>query len=339
MKNKIYEKDRVILGEKIPLNSPISIFIDISEKCNMKCIYCFRSNTTEKNESYVWRNDLMKMDIFLSVLNQIQEFKVVPRKISLSGHGEPLMNKNLAEMVKLIKERFPNTVVEIHTNGILFSKKISRNILNSNIDKINISLQGLDSGTYKKISNVNINYDDFVENIEFLYKNRGKTEINVQILDIALQNDGIEKLYKLFGNITNTISINKEVPIWDNLNNNMNFNSNTTNKYGEYIPYQKSCSLLFYTIFIAPNGDIFPCTEPSINFNLGNIKKTTLLKAWNSKEREEFLYKHIFEGRSTIDCCNKCYVAQNSIMTEADSLNNYLEIIKERLIRKREKND
>jgi hypothetical protein len=67
---------------------------------------------------------------------------------------------------------------------------------------------------------------------------------------------------------------------------------------------------------------------------LGNVQNKNLYECWNSKERTDFLKQHVKYGRVSIDDCKDCYIAQNSIMTKEDSLNDYLEEINTRMERR-----
>ena len=42
---KIYARERTPLEEVIPLQAPFSVQVDICSACNMKCNFCFHSDT------------------------------------------------------------------------------------------------------------------------------------------------------------------------------------------------------------------------------------------------------------------------------------------------------
>lgn len=334
-KHPVYQEKRIILGKEVPLENPLSIIIDISEACNLKCMYCFRAHSESRDSSYVWKDNIMPWEMFQLIVEQIKMFKNMPKKIALSGHGEPLINKRLPEMVRFIKKSIPESSIEIHTNGTLLTDKYAIALAESGIDKVNISLQGVTAKKYKDISGIDIDFDTFLHGIRTLYTHKSETKVNIQIVDVAIENDEKRVLFDLFEPISDNIVINRTVPIWKSVDYEpvLKDLEDDVNKYGEIVPYQKSCSLLFYTLFITPDGDVYPCTQPSMSLVLGNVKNKSLYECWNGKERTKFLKRHIKYGRVAIDDCQDCYIAQNSIMTKEDSLNDYLEEIETRMDR------
>ncbi len=326
---KTYRKDRIVLGDKLPISTPLSIFLDVSEVCNLRCNYCFRGNDNTYKGSYVRDNDIMSWETFCRAMEQIEEFPDTLKKISLSGHGEPLVNKNLTKMIRYINENYGECETEIHTNATILDKAYALDLADANISKIVISLQGLSSRKYREICGTRINFDSFIESIETLYKNRKDTIIFVKIVDIALEGQEKSQLYEKFQNICDNVIIETSVNLWKGMDS-LNNNSVKVNKFGDEIQYQKCCSLSFYSLFVSPNGTVYPCTQPSISFNLGNIYNSSLLDCWNGERRREFLYKQLKYGRQVLVDCNDCYIAQNSIMSIEDSLIGYEDEILER---------
>ncbi len=72
------------------------------------------------------------------------------KKIKLTG-GEPLVRKDLAQLAAWIKQVPGIESVTITTNGILLERQL-KDLVNSGIDGINISLDTLDASAYEKIT-------------------------------------------------------------------------------------------------------------------------------------------------------------------------------------------
>lgn len=91
-----------------------SIYIDITNRCNLNCVYCNKKNI---NDSII---DLSEKDIDkilkkLFTLNENNEFTV-----NLTG-GEPLLNKNLESILKIVNKY--TSKINIWTNGILLNSE------------------------------------------------------------------------------------------------------------------------------------------------------------------------------------------------------------------------
>lgn len=132
-KNKEYMKLTNLLSQ------PTSATLSMSSNCNFKCKFCYRqSNTVEQS-------------VDMSV-NKIKELLTVFPAISglcLCGMGEPLLNKNLEEILCYLKEINMNT--GLITNGSLLKEKF--NIIQScSPGYISISLNAPNQELHKKIS-------------------------------------------------------------------------------------------------------------------------------------------------------------------------------------------
>ena len=63
-----FNTNRMCLGESLPLKTPLSVIIDISERCNFKCNYCFRSGQKDDSWGFAIKNELMSMDVFKKII-------------------------------------------------------------------------------------------------------------------------------------------------------------------------------------------------------------------------------------------------------------------------------
>lgn len=324
MENKIkpsYDENRQILGKIYPLSAPFTVILDASEACNFNCSYCFRAfDDTKAWGDYAIKKNLMSWDVFQCAVDQIKQFPEEVKKISLSCHGEPLCNRKLPQMVKYIKEQGLKCQVSIHTNASLLDKKYVEELAVSGIDKIIVSLQGLDSSAYKQVCGVDISFDEFYSNLKSLYQYKlPGTKIHIKIVDISLGNKS-DEFYEKFSSIADSVYIEKPVSIWKQT---MEDKSHEVvyNKYGFELKHQECCPLLFNTLVVTPDGDVYPCTQILSKEKLGNIKDTTLLQLWNGEHRKDLLRRQLLLCPS--EDCNGCGVKQNSIITKGDMIDEY----------------
>lgn len=328
-----YERKRQQLGKVLPLSSPYMVILDASEACNFRCNYCFRASLDENNKNYAAKGELMTWETFVRSVDLLNEFPEKIKKISLSNHGEPLCNRKLPDMVRYIKKNIPSCVVEIHTNASLLDEEYILDLADSNIDKVIVSLQGLTSRHYLMNCGVNLDYEDLVKNIGFFYTSKKDTTIYVKIGDVLLET-GQEKLfYDTFLGISDQVYIESIVPLWKSMNFNQfaSEENENINKFRKKIPYLSCCSLVFYTMLVAPNGTVYHCTQPETSFELGNVNTSSLLQCWNGHLRVDFLKKMLHEGRKEIADCADCYIAQNSIMSDEDIIDHFRDEILHRL--------
>jgi radical SAM protein with 4Fe4S-binding SPASM domain len=329
-----YDTNRIMLGERLPLDTPFAVILDSSEKCNFKCNYCFRSSETKDDWSYAGSNALMSMETLELAAGQLLEFPSHIKTISLSGHGEPLCNPFLPDMVVRLKEMGLTGRIDIHTNASLLMPEMAVSLAASRIDRVIVSLQGLDAASYKKTCRININFERFYDNLKRLYKQKSAgTAIHIKIADAALSSAEDERcFYRMFSPVADSVFVEKIVPLWNQTNTGKDaVTTANMNKYGESFGYIEYCPMLFYNLTVAPDGSIFPCPQIPPPFSLGNIKDTTLLDAWNSDERRNFLRQHLRKGRKNHPRCGNCFIPQNTVKVKEDIVDPYRDDILERL--------
>lgn len=321
-----YDANRQVLGNILPLDTPFTVIIDSSETCNFKCNYCFRSDKNKENWGYAKEPLLMQWDMFKQIADQIKAFPQKVKTISLSNHGEPLCNPTLPEMVKYLKDHQVCERVSIHTNGSLLSEIMVKKLAESGIDKVVISLQGLTAEKYREICGTEIDYEKLVRQITNLFNQKKNTKLFIKIADTALDDNQEQQFYERFSPIADGVYIEKIVPIWKNISI---INKKMQNKYGKTFPVQHCCPLIFHTLIISPVGDIFPCTQLLTPHCLGNVAQTTVVDAWNSQQRLNLLIEQCENTQPTL--CTDCYILQNTIISEADMIDEYRHNIMSRL--------
>lgn len=328
-----FDTNRQVLGEILPLDTPFTVIIDSSETCNFRCQYCFRADKDKSKWGYAQNNQMMEWDTFVRIIEQIQEFPQTVRQISLSNHGEPLTNRNLPEMVRYIKKQGIDSRVSIHTNAALLNEDYAKDLADSNIDRIVVSLQGLSSEKYKEVCGAEIDFNVFYHNLSILYEHKRDTQIYFKIMDVALDDGEEEKFYEMFSPIGDRVYVEKMVPIWKDVNFESIGKSSSKemiyNKYGDGFPKQECCPLIFHTIVVLPNGDVYPCTQLLQKEKLGNIQGNLLVELWNSKKRKGMLMDQC--NLAAPEICKDCGIRQNSIYAKEDTLDAYREVVKQRL--------
>lgn len=295
-----YSRDRTILHECVPLDSPFTITIEPTTHCNLHCNYCAHSCSIEENEKKGQIFGFMDEIIIYKIADQIKDFPSRIRRFNIAGAGEPLLHKNISGFIKIIKQTGAVDKISVITNGTLFNPGLVEEIIDSGIDIIKISLQGLTADDYIKNCRTNIDFDSFLSNLDFLYNHKGNgCKIYLKIPQNYLNKETEGIFYKTFGNMCDFISterignIFKEID--DEKKNAFIFNPN---RYGllEAVE-QKVCPMMFYTMSILHNGDVSICPyffrSNAVLLERYNLRTYTLSQIWNSDERNEYLLKNL----------------------------------------------
>jgi len=131
---------------KISFDFPTVLFIEPTNKCNLRCVFCPRIKSSKKI-------GYMDFKLFKKIIDECIGHKKLC-ELDLHKDGEPLLAPNLLKMIKYAKESGISNKVAFASNGILLNEKKSKQILESGLDELTISLDAVTNETYKKIKGV-----------------------------------------------------------------------------------------------------------------------------------------------------------------------------------------
>jgi len=179
IKKKIMEltKDRYTTSGKIIAKHeirthPSSLIFLMKNACNARCIMCGLSYANNKHTYEI------TLEKYKRMLNNLEMDKVA--QITFSGGGEPLLCKDIIEIIGYTKEKYPEVELYLFTNGIALSEKFAQEFIKQNFCKIVISINASTAETYHKITRVD-SFDRVVSNISNLVLLRNNSQASTQI--------------------------------------------------------------------------------------------------------------------------------------------------------------
>jgi MoaA/NifB/PqqE/SkfB family radical SAM enzyme len=113
--------------------------VEVTTDCNAACVYC--PHTIMKNR---WTTKHMPLDLFY----EFTPFLKYTDLVYLQGWGEPLLNNDLFEMVRICKDQGKR--VGFTTNGMLLSEDTMRRLVGLDLDILGVSLAGATSKTHHR---------------------------------------------------------------------------------------------------------------------------------------------------------------------------------------------
>lgn len=307
-----YDAARKKLSEVVPLDSPLSMYIEPTRICNFKCFYCMHGTRGEKGgilDQTGFRIEHMDMKLFRKVVAEIMEFPTIPKRVCFSGLGEPLMNKNLPEMIKELRNAGFAHRIDVITNGSLLTHEMSDQLIDAGISRIQISIQGLDVKTYDEVCQVHIDMEELTEKIRYFYENKKDAVIFVKIIDAILKNEKEkQKFFSMFGNICDTIFVEHLVVMEQQMGDHGGRADSTKNLMGEYVEKREVCGVMFYFLQVNIDGETFPCSTPGLpnSFSMGCAQNKSLVEIWNDNRRNQMIRKNLTDGYAAIPACSKC---------------------------------
>jgi len=277
----------------LALGIPISVHLDITYRCNERCVHCYLDHDDHGE---------MTTEEIRNLLDQLADAGVF--LLTLSG-GEVLMRRDFFEIVEHARRLLFN--VKLKTNGVMIRESEARRIRELGVEQVQISVYSHRPEVHDAITKLPGSLKRTVEAIRFLKSQGLKVVIaNVLMVNNSFDNAGVialakelEVAYTLDPTITpkmdgDTSVLALRIPgvelkqVFHNqqLVNDVEEFCAPPPPPGEDIMDGYPCSAGHTACYITPYGDVFPCVQfplPS-----GNVRRQTFLDIWqHSPQLEE----------------------------------------------------
>lgn len=172
---------------------PKYFMINVTSKCNLRCLYCFRKHDSERN---ITQNEVYQICSY--ILDYCKKYKI--NRISLQPWGgEPLIAyERILEIDDFFKKNGLNCKIYLQTNGTLLTPKISEELVKRNIH-VGFSIDGPKdvNDSQRLFLGGNGSYDSISEGISNILKS-GCNGIGVISVITSKNIDYVEKSIRFF---------------------------------------------------------------------------------------------------------------------------------------------
>ena len=318
-------KDRKPLQDVVPLDTPLSCYIEPSNVCNIHCQFC-PTGYPDLIKSVNRAAGVMTANTFRKVVSDLASF---PRKIStinIYKDGESLVNKNLPDMAKALRPYCDKLYIK--TNGLLLTPELSDRLVASGLDMIGISVIAPHAEGYKRVAWANVDYDKFVGNIRYLFEHRVNTKIYIKMANVNFSEAEIAKFYADFEPISDYIAV-ENLHGWSRTDL-KDFTLGTHPDSFDGVPnsVRVACAWPLYQMTVNWNGTVQPCNEDWSWVNvMGDIHEQTLKEIWNGDKFVAFRKMQLRGERFANKACGSCWQTMSCL----DNVDPYREQILENI--------
>jgi radical SAM protein with 4Fe4S-binding SPASM domain len=118
---------------------PVCLYLETTNRCNLLCTTCPRTyEDLEPPADMSW-------ELFTGIVDQVPGLA----RAVLHGVGEPMLVKELPRMVRYLKDR--GAYVLFNTNGTVLTARRGRELGDSGLDELRVSLDAADAKTFRLI--------------------------------------------------------------------------------------------------------------------------------------------------------------------------------------------
>jgi MoaA/NifB/PqqE/SkfB family radical SAM enzyme len=249
----------------------------------------------------------MVMPIFEQCITNMAQFGKL-KQLLLCGMGEPLINKELSDMVCFAKKKGIAVKIVVITNGSLLTPELSDSLIDAGVDELRVSLQGVNALQYYANSGVKIEFDKFVSGLRYFYEHRKQCRVYMKAMDVMLKTPAdVEKFYEIFQPLADELAIESLVPVSDIVND---VTKSGATMHGGRTYETKSCPLPFYAVMLTENGDLHSCgsayTKGWQDVNLGSLLHNDFGSIWNKGIHKQLCIDLLSGKRDFMPGCKGC---------------------------------
>ena len=280
---------------------PTTLMVEPSSNCDMKCPVCAYGQGRRSPGGD------MSLEMFEGIIEELGDRLIF---LNLWNWGEPLLNRDLPEMISLAKKR--KVMVALNTNALLLHDEMARRILSAGPDYMIISFDGVDEETFERIRGKGT-FTRVKENVRDFMTLRSEMGMRRPVVDLKMiitrhneeQIDDLRALSKELG--VDKVSFRKLV--WRHNPQLKDFLPREKSYIQEiFVPEGiKGCSRVWKSSVILWDGSVVPCcSDTRFQYNCGNLKNgTRFQEIWNNRRYREFR-KRTLVGLDSIDICSTC---------------------------------
>ena len=306
-KPRIDLKNRTKLETVIPLRTPFIINIDPADVCNFQCKFCPTGDRELMKKTIGRNHGCMDFELYKKIIGDICEFEDKVKVIRLYKDGEPLLNSHFADMIKYAKQSGCCDRVDTTTNASLLTHELSDKIIEAGLDRINISIEGVNEQQYLDFSGYRLKYDELVDNIKYFYEHKTNTEMIVKTNGDILTEAQKQCFLNTFGDIADGIFIESIMDCWPTFEQKKVEVNEERGIYGQAIKEVSVCPYVFYSFAINSDGTISLCLlDWHRKLLIGDAKTQKIKDVWQGEEIRKYQKLFLEGGRKGHCICSDC---------------------------------
>lgn len=307
IKPRINLEGRTPLQDVIPLQTPFIVFVDPASACNFHCPFCPTGHRDLIDETGRYQG-VMHLDLFKKVINDLGEFYHPIKVLRMYKDGEPFLNKHLAKMIAYAKQSGFVDYIDTTTNGSLMTPERLAPVLEAGLDKINISVDGMNREQYRQFTGFDFDFEAFVDNVRWLYANKGDCEIAIKIPGELINEAQRQEFLDTFGDHCDRIFIENFAPCWPEFD--VESHTGITIREGIYqqpVTPTDTCPYIFYAMSVNADGLVSSCfLDWGRKLIIGDAREQSLRSIWHSETMNALRRQHLEGKRCQNPVCSQC---------------------------------
>ena len=125
--------------------------ISVTDRCNFRCTYCMPKEVFGRDFTFLRRDELLTFEEIARLTAVFVSLGV--EKVRVTG-GEPLLRRDLEQLIAQLAALRGLTDIALTTNGSLLTRERARALKAAGLQRITVSLDSLDDAVFRAMNDV-----------------------------------------------------------------------------------------------------------------------------------------------------------------------------------------
>ncbi|MGH9338197.1 MAG: radical SAM/SPASM domain-containing protein [Acidobacteriota bacterium] len=270
---------------------PDQVYIELTNVCNARCTICATPTMKRKRE-------IMSMDLFRKIVDECARYQA--RKILPFLHGETLLIPGVVDYFRYIRQKCPDTHLNLTTNGSKLSSELTETFLQEDLlDSVIVSIDGGNQEAFERIR-LGLKYDQVRNNVLHFIRRRNELgrkspAVSIAMVTVGENRDTRRQLRQAW----------KEA---DQVRFSVYFNWAGQLQNKGRTPHKVNfCERLYHYITIQADGRVAMCCfDSEAEYAVGDVRESSIHEVWHSaafQEKRRWLYEKSFDK---LRLCGQC---------------------------------
>lgn len=296
--NRLKRLEYRYVAKRRPMPSaPEAVQIQTVSGCNADCVFC----PNKKTELEIPFAKKMDWGLYRSVVDQCVDLGV--RRFSPYLMNEPMLDPELAERIAYISEKKNDSqFTKINSHGGLMTERMAKGLLDSGLNRLNFSVQGVDPEIYERLMGIRL--DKVIRNIERLIelKRQGgyKMRIRVVMLDTSEVHPRLGEIRRFWSDRGIKININQ----LENRGHHKNIQSDEIAVHE--LENFDWCNRMFEQMYVLYDGRLaMCCADWEQTGIMGDLSRKPLAEVWRGERYTDYR-RRFLDGNVKGMLCDGC---------------------------------
>jgi len=283
---------------------PVSVTAELTNHCNLGCPECFTGSGMMKREK-----GYMDTGLFTRIMDELSPYLL---NVSLYFQGEPMMHQQLFDFI----EKSRNIYSVVSTNGHFLTPENSRELALSSLNKIIISLDGTNHGTYvryRRMGDFDLVKKGICNLSDAVRCHNSSLKIEIQYLVNRFNETGIPEIKRFSREVKASLKLKSmhilnddKIEYWQPSQEVFRRYHYHGGKYSVKSSLPDRCLRLWLNPVITWDGKVVPCCfDKDATWVMGDLNSQSFREIWHGDKYNNFR-RMILTHRKNISMCTNC---------------------------------